>query len=220
MSPRPTFELELKELSESIIQMCEFVENSYDRLFDAIEVKDAYAIEQIMQSDRRVNDMERKIESRCLSIITRQQPVARDLRVVSAALKVVTDLERVGDHVSDIAELILRLDFKALGDCAGHLPLMIEETRGMVHDSVHAFVHKDEEAGKAVIKRDDVVDNLFNKVKEDIVLALKDGRQNADDCVDILMIAKYLEKIGDHGVNIAEWLLFETTGNIKEFRIL
>lgn len=219
MSPRPIFEMELKELCKDIVQMCEFVEMSYNNLFAAIEVKDKNAVEQILQNDRRVNDMERKIESKCLSVITKQQPVAKDLRTVSAALKVVTDLERVGDHVSDIAELILRMDFRDMDKISKNLPFMIEETRKMVHDAVHAFAHKDVDATKEIIDRDDIVDDYFNKVKDDIVKALKQDAHNADDCVDILMIAKYLEKIADHGVNIVQWLVFEATGNIKQFRI-
>lgn len=220
MSPRPTFEMELKALSESIIEMCEFVETSYEKLFTAIELKDEETTKLILEYDRKVNDMEREIESKCLTIITRQQPVAKDLRIVSAALKVVTDLERVGDHVSDIAELVLRMKFFKMQEVAPHLTEMIEETRKMVHDSVHAFVYKDVEACKEIIKRDDIVDELFNLVKNDLVAALKHDSHNADDCVDILMVAKYLEKIADHGVNIAEWLVFEATGNIQEFRIL
>lgn len=219
MSPRTIFEQELSILKNDIEEMGQEIEKSYDRLFDAITEKDAETIEELMRNDRRVNDMERKIESRCLSLITKQQPVARDLRMISASLKVVTDLERVGDHVADIADLVLRLNFVDFNTYSSHLNLMIEETKKIIHDAVDAFINRDEETAKEFYKRDDVIDDLFNKVKEDIVCCLKAENKNVDECVDILMIVKYLEKIGDHAVNISEWEVFRETGTMKEFRL-
>lgn len=219
MSPRTVFEEELSALKNNIQEMGQEVEKAYDSLFDAIKEKDRETIEALKRNDRRVNDMERKIESRCLALITKQQPVAKDLRMISAALKVVTDLERVGDNVADIADLILRLDFADFGLYSTHLETMIEETKRIIHDGVDAFINRDVETAKEFYKRDDVIDDLFNLVKEDLVNCLKKEDQNVDNCIDILMIAKYLEKMGDHAVIIAEWEVFRETGTMKEFRI-
>lgn len=220
MSPRTIFEQELNELRENVTAMSRQVEYTYVALFQALEDKEENRIKDIMKSDRGISDMERSIESKCLSLITRQQPVARDLRAVSASLKVVTDIERVGDHVSDIAELLLRLNLKALDSYSEHLVPMMYAAKEMVHASVEAFVERDEEAARIVIADDDIVDDLFNKVKNDLIEYLKKETKNADECIDVLMIAKYFEKIGDHAVNIAEWELFQETGDLGDVRLL
>ena len=220
MSPRIVFEQELKALKESVTTMSLLVENTYDELFQALEDKDENKIRKIMESDRTVSDMERNIESRCLSLLTRQQPVARDLRTVSASLKVVTDIKRVGDIISDIAELLLRLNMTELSSYSVHLPAMMRSTKAMLREAVESFVERNEREARIVIDEDDIVDEFFNKVKEDLIGYLKKETKNADDCIDILMIAKYFEKIGDHAVNIAEWELFQETGDIGNTRIL
>lgn len=220
MSPRPTFEHELEVLNQSVTEMGTRVENSYDNLFNALADKDEDTMVTILKCDRIVNDMERGIESHCLSLLTRQQPVAGDLRMVSAALKVVTDIERVGDHVSDIAELLLRLELPDLGEFSQSLPPMVDATKRIIHEAVDAFVAGNSEDAKEVIASDDIIDDLFNKVKEDLIISLKQESKTPDECVDILMITKYLEKIGDHAVNIAEWELFRATGSIKDIRLL
>lgn len=220
MSPRIVFEHELEELKEKVAAMSLQVETTYEELFLALDKKDEQKIKKIMEIDRAVSDMERNIESRCLSLLTRQQPVARDLRTVSASLKVVTDMERVGDHVSDIAELLVRLRMNPLESYSEHLVPMREAVKEMIHAAVEAFVERNEEAAKEVIDSDDVVDELFNKVKNDLIEYLKKETKNADECIDILMIAKYFEKMGDHAVNIGEWALFQETGDIGNVRLL
>ncbi len=220
MSPRIVFEQELEQLKESVATMSLLVENTYDELFQALEEKNENKIREIMESDRMVSDMERSIESRCLSLLTRQQPVARDLRAVSATLKVVTDIKRVGDILSDIAELLLRLRMEGLSSYSVHLPAMMKTTKEMLREAVEAFTERKEREAGIVIEEDDIVDEFFNKVKEDLIDYLKKETKNADDCIDILMIAKYFEKIGDHAVNIAEWELFQETGDIGNMRIL
>lgn len=220
MSPRPTFEQELKQLHEDVKEMGMTVEHTYDELFDAVSRKDDEMVAHVMKSDRMINNMQRNIEASCLTLITKQQPVARDLRLVTAALKVVTDIERIGDHCADIAELMLRLDMADLTGYSEHLPKMIEETKKLEHAAVDAFVNRDLTAAKQVILDDDIVDELFNKVKMDLVEHIKAGTVGADECVDVLMIAKYLEKIGDHAVNIGEWEEFQENGMIDDVRIL
>ena len=176
--------------------------------------------EDIIKGDRTINDLERSIEARCLSIILRQQPVAGDLRVVSSALKVVTDLERIGDHASDIAELILRIKGEHVYHVVRHIPSMAIAAREMVRCSIEAFINQDIETAKQIEKQDDVVDELFSKVKLDVVDLLKQSTEQIDQCIDLLMVAKYLERIGDHAVNVCEWTEFSKTGALKNVRIL
>lgn len=219
MSPRLLFEEELEELKRSVSDMGEQIEKVYDRLFEVLKERDREALEAIVTNDRVINDMQRSIEAKCLTLLTKQQPVARDLRTVSAALKVVTDIERVGDHVSDMAELFLRLDMHNVEDFSASLPQMIEAAKRSVGEAIEAFADMNMEAAKDVIAFDDVIDDLFNKVKEELIGNLRSGKKDPDDCVDVLMIAKYLEKIGDHAVNIGEWAIFRETGDIDDVRI-
>lgn len=219
MSPRLLFEEELEELKRSVSDMGEQIEKVYDRLFEVLKERDRGALEAIVTNDRVINDMQRSIEAKCLTLLTKQQPVARDLRTVSAALKVVTDIERVGDHVSDMAELFLRLDMQNVEDFSASLPQMIEAAKRSVGEAIEAFADMNMEAAKDVIAFDDVIDDLFNKVKEELIGDLRSGKKDPDDCVDVLMIAKYLEKIGDHAVNIGEWAIFRETGDIDDVRI-
>lgn len=220
MSPRPIFEQELRKLHKDVEEMGLTIEKTYDELFEAIEFKDDDTVSRIMKGDRIINNMQRNIEASCLSLITKQQPVARDLRMVTAALMVVTDIERIGDQCADIAEMVLRLRMADPGRFSVHMPNLIEETRKLEHAAVDAFVNRDWAAARQVIHDDDIVDDLFNKVKMDLVEYIKTGSFGADECVDVLMIAKYLEKIGDHAVNIAEWENFQESGTIEDMRIL
>lgn len=220
MSPRVLFEKQLMQLHADVEEMGLTVEETYDRLFEALGKQDEEEVMAVLKNDRIINDMQRTIEASCLSLITKQQPVAKDLRLVTASLKVVTDIERIGDHCSDIAELLLRMKLKDLSAYSEHIKAMIEETKKLEHAAVDAFVSRDMEAAKKVIAGDDIVDDLFNKVVEDLVDYLKKGTVNADECIDVLMIAKYLEKIGDHAVNIGEWEIFQETGTIADVRLL
>lgn len=220
MSPRTTFINELNQLKENVADMATRVEKNYETLFEAYEKKEKAAIEKIVAVDKDINRRQREIESECLFLITRQQPIVSDLRAVTASLKVVTDIERVGDHVADIAELLIRMDMKELAAYSAHLNPMIRETRDMLRMAVDAFTGRNKEEAQEVIQKDDVVDELFNAVKNDVIESLKKEIRDADECVDILMIAKYLEKIGDHVVNICEWEIFKETGNISDMRLL
>lgn len=216
MSPRITFEHELEELKQSVTDMGIRVETLYENLFRALDEKDKESVETILKSDRIINDMQRSIEAQCLSLITKQHPIASDLRMVTAALKVVTDMERIGDHISDMAELFIRLGLPELSEFSTSLTEMAEAAKHMVQIAVDAFVNRNQEGAKEAIKQDDIVDDLFNRVKEDLIYLLKEEKKSADDCVDVLMITKYLEKIGDHAVNIGEWEIFRETGIIKD----
>lgn len=220
MTVRKTFVRELTELDKSLREMGRFVEDSIDRLVEVMEKQDRQQALIIIKSDRDVNDMERGIEAKCLSLITRQQPVAGDLRIVSAALKAVTDLERIGNHAADIAGLLTRCGRRDFSQISPHLPAMTRAAKDMVHNGINAFADRSLPDAKAVITGDDVVDELFNRVKYDIVMNLKTEKADVDSCIDLLMIAKYLEKIGDHAVNIAEWEIFRETGVMENVRLL
>ena len=220
MSVRVTYELELEKLNQDLKEMAHMVENAIGQTFVAFEDQNHEKAEEIIKGDRTINDMERAVESRCLSLILRQQPVACDLRQVSTALKVVTDLERIGDHASDIAELILRIKVEHAYHIVKHLPTMAAAAQKMVHDAIEAFIAQDLEAAMEIIKRDDEVDTLFNQVKTDVIDLLKTSPNQADQGIDLLMVAKYLERIGDHAVNVCEWTQFSKTGALKNVRIM
>ncbi len=220
MTTRVNYEHELNLLNDDIKEMGHMVENSIEQCFIAFEDQDFEKAEDIIKGDRTINDLERSIEARCLSIILRQQPVAGDLRVVSSALKVVTDLERIGDHASDIAELILRIKGEHVYHVVRHIPAMAAAAREMVGSSIEAFITQDIETAKLIEQQDDVVDELFSKVKDDVVDLLKHSSEHIDQCIDLLMVAKYLERIGDHAVNVCEWTEFAKTGALKNVRIL
>ena len=220
MSVRVTYELELEKLNQDLKEMAHMVENAIEQTFVAFEDQNHEKAEEIIKGDRTINDMERAVESRCLSLILRQQPVACDLRQVSTALKVVTDLERIGDLASDIAELILRIKVEHAYHIVKHLPTMAAAAQKMVHDAIEAFIAQDLEAAMEIIKRDDEVDTLFNQVKTDVIDLLKTSPNQADQGIDLLMVAKYLERIGDHAVNVCEWTQFSKTGALKNVRIM
>lgn len=220
MTTRSMYLEELNSLRKSLAEMGAAVEESFNLLLTAVENKDTDLEQQIIRGDRVINDMERSIESQCLSLITRQQPIAGDLRMISAALKVVTDIERIGDQTADIAELMLRLRDCDLDAYSRHITGRLQVAKEIVHDAVGAFVNRDSRAADEVIRHDDVVDELFAKVKDDLVHMLQEGVDNIDACVDVLMIAKYLERIGDHAVNIAEWEIFQESGAIQHIRLM
>lgn len=220
MSIRVNYEHELNRLKDDIKEMGHMVETSIEQCFIAFEDQDFEKAEDIIKGDRTINDLERSVEARCLSIILRQQPVAGDLRVVSSSLKVVTDLERIGDHASDIAELILRIKGEHVYHVVRHIPAMAGAAREMVRGSIEAFISQDLEAAKKIENQDDIVDDLFSKVKDDVVSLLKQSTEHIDQCIDLLMVAKYLERIGDHAVNVCEWTEFSKTGALKNVRIL
>lgn len=220
MAARILFEQELELLKNKVMEMSERAQSSYDRLVKAVKANDRETLKLLLDNDRQMMDMQRSIEARCLTLLTKQQPVARDLRLVSSALKVVTDVERIGDHVSDIAELYLRMSGKVYdGEYEALLSTMMAEAGEMLTEAVDAFVEGHEETARAVIARDDVVDDLFNQVKEKMMEAIRGQSLDADRVVDYLMVAKYLEKIGDHAVNIGEWALFRMTGDMQGVKL-
>lgn len=221
MSVRMNFEHELETLRENMDAMGKEVEQAFADLLVAIALNNLEELDRIQKNDRKINEMERKIEAECLLLLTRQQPVlASDLRIVSSVMKAVGDMERIGDHAADIADMAVRLNGISYKEYAPSMPEMLEQTRKILCDGVELFMARDKEQAKIFYKRDDKIDDLFNQVKEELITCLKEGKKNPDACVDLLMIAKYLERIGDHTVNISEWEVFKETGSIKNERIL
>jgi len=220
MTARLSFERELDVLRDNLTEMGQLIEAAIEKTLEAFETQNEVLSNEIIEGDRNINDMEKTIEARCLSLILKQQPVARDLRVVTTALKVVTDMERIGDHAADIAELIIREKRVPIYNLVKNIPEMGKVAKSMVHDAVHAFTTIDVEAARATMDRDDIVDDLFDKVKEEVAFLLRASNEHVDQCVDILMIAKYFERIGDHAVNICEWTEFHETGSVNNIRIL
>ena len=196
--PRKTFEASLEDLNVELIKMGAIVENAINSAIIALKNNDDKLAKEVVDQDRVIDDMEKDIEAKCLSLILRQQPVACDLRVVSTALKMVTDMERIGDQAADIAELVMDFKSDLKYKAIEHIPAMAEAAVSMVHGAIAAFVNNDMEAAREIIKKDDIVDELFEKVKSDVSLSLQADVKNCDMDINFLMIAKYLERIGDH----------------------
>ena len=204
------FERQLEALHVQIITMGSFCEKAISLSNKAIRGEDC--IKAIFETDREIDTKEREIENLCMRILLHQQPVARDLRQISAALKMITDMERIGDQASDIAEIIITEDKSEAQD----IPMIIkmsEAASKMVRDSVNAYVEKDLDLARKVMENDDVVDELFEEVKMTLInfIAENKGLQGVE-AIDLIMVAKYLERIADHATNIAEWVEFSITG--------
>lgn len=223
MNARRAFDEELEQLHIELIRMGAMAEEAIEKSITALLRHDRGLAGDIIAGDHQVDNMEKSIEARCLQLLLRQQPVARDLRSVSSALKIITDMERIGDQAADIAEISLHINGDNQLKMAGHLPQMAKTAMEMVHASIDAFVREDQETAQSTIRRDDEVDALFCQVRGDLIAYLQgkaNGTEEVDQAIDILMIAKYLERIGDHAVNICEWVEFYLTGEHKHTKIL
>ena len=212
---RNRFDEQLFELNREIIEMGAMCEEAIAKAAKALVSGDVILAEDVKANGGAIDQMERDIESRCMKLLLHQQPVARDLRLISAALKMITDMERIGDQAEDIAEIVTFLK----GHTMERLEL-IEEMAGatieMVTASVDAFVKKDVELAKRVIERDDIVDDYFCRIKCGIMSMISANSTDGEFALDLLMIAKYFERIGDHATNIAEWVIYSVTGTHKE----
>ena len=208
---RSRFDEQLELLNRELIEMGALCEQVISMAARALMSGDTKLAAQITPLDGEIDQMERDVESRCLKLLLQQQPVAKDLRQVSAALKMVTDMERIGDQASDIAEIIGFLHGRGGEDCA-FIGQMGEATIRMVSGSIDAFVRRDTKLADEVIAHDDIVDAYFLKVKTALIQYIAASPDDGEYALDLLMIAKYFERIGDHAVNIAEWVLFSVTG--------
>ena len=211
MAARFSFDAELSALSASLLRMSSLATEAIASAITAFEQHDAALAENVIQGDAKLNELEREIEHQCMTLLLRQQPVARDLRIISTAMKMITDIERIGDAAADIAEISRHI----VRDIPAVLPdirAMAEEAQSMVCDAVAAFTVADVDAAKKIIARDDIMDDAFNNIKNHLVSVLAEDSSMADTAIDYLMVIKYLERLGDHAVNVCEWTEYYKTG--------
>ena len=212
---RNKFDEQLATLNEELTQMGCLCEQAIALASKALLDKDDKLAREVIAADREVDQKERDVESLCLKLLLRQQPVARDLRQISAALKMITDMERIGDQAADISEIALILKDRDI-EKADHIAQMAAAAIRMVTDSVDAYVRQDLELARSVIHYDDVVDDLFVRIREDLIAKIAADPTCGGEALDLLMVAKYLERIGDHATNIAEWVEFSILGRHPE----
>lgn len=208
---RSHFDAQLEKLNMELITMGALCEDAISAAIKALLDNDDTLLEQVFRSDSEIDQKERDIESICMKLLLQQQPVARDLRTISSALKMISDMERIGDQASDIAEITRYIGTKDSMSKV-HIRDMATAAIKMVTDSIESFVRKDLDLARSVVKYDDVVDDLFDKVKAELIRLVGENHSDGEFCIDLLMIAKYLERIGDHAVNVAEWVEYSITG--------
>ena len=212
---RNRFDEQLFELNREIIEMGAMCEEAIAYAAKALSSGDIALATKVKNNEVAIDQKERDIESCCMKLLLHQQPVARDLRLISATLKMITDMERIGDQAEDIAEIVTFLNGHTMEDME-LIEEMARETIEMVTASVDAFVKKDVELAQKVIDQDDIVDDYFSRVKGGIISLVAENHADGEFALDLLMIAKYFERIGDHATNIAEWVIYSVTGTHKE----
>jgi len=209
---RSKFDEQLELLNTELVKMGALIENAIQSASQALLQKSVKDAQKAIAFDHEIDQMERDIETLCLKLILQQQPVAKDLRLISAALKMITDMERIGDQATDISEIAILLADKPYIKKIEHLPQMAEVTIKMVTKSVDAFVTRDIELTREAVKMDDIVDNLFDTIKKELIALIGQNPETGEQAIDLLMVAKYFERIGDHAENIAEWVEFSISG--------
>ena len=212
---RNRFDRQLSTLNDELIEMGSMIEKSIETAIKALVNQDVDLARHAIEADEEIDRQERIIEDLCLKLLLQQQPVAKDLRLISSALKMITDMERIGDHASDISEITIALADQPYIKKLEHIQQMAKETMIMLVGSIEAFVDKDLEKANEVIKRDDVVDDLFDKVKKELIQMIHENADKGEQAADLLMVAKYMERIGDNATNISEWVIFSITGEHK-----
>ena len=206
------FDEQLEQLNKEIISMGTLVEQAIEMAVDALIRQDVEKAKKAMDFDEEVDRKEKIIENLCLRLLLQQQPVAKDLRIISAALKMITDMERIGDHATDISDLAIALSSLPHIEQLTHIEQMAKETMLMLIQGLEAYVEKDYDKAEKVIARDDIIDGLFTRVKQELIDVIQKNSDCASQAADLLMVAKYFERIGDHATNIAEWAIFSITG--------
>lgn len=209
---RNRFDRQLVQLNNELIEMGGMIEKAISDTVKALVNQDIELASNVIEYDEEIDHQEREIEQLCLKLLLQQQPVAKDLRLISAALKMITDMERIGDHATDISEITIELSKESYIKQLDHIQQMAKETMVMLVQSVEAFVNKDMDKARTVIVHDDVVDDLFNKVKAELIAMIHEDVNAGEQASDLLMAAKYFERIGDHATNISEWVIFSITG--------
>jgi len=210
---RVTFDTELNQLNQALITLGGMVEASIEKAIIALKKQDVALAKTIIEGDDVIDDQERLIEKKCINIIARHQPLAIDLRTVSAALKVITDLERIADHSSDISELVVSMAGEPYIKPLIDIPKLSDISREMVQEALNAYIQRDQVLARSVIERDDEADFLFERITQDLIALMQQSPATVRQGVSLLLLAKYLERVADHAVNVAEWAIYVTTGN-------
>ena len=205
---RSKFDEQLHLLNQEMMQMGSMIEDSIQKAINALIDQNVELAKKIMDNDTQIDHEQKKIENLCFNLLMQQQPVAKDLRVISAAMKMVTDMERIGDHAADISEMTILMSKTKYIPNLEHINRMASETVQMLIRSIEAYVEKDMKKAVDVIASDDVVDDLFDKNKAELIEQIQREPQSAESAADMLMVAKYFERIGDHATNIAAWVIF------------
>ncbi len=213
---RNRFDKQLAQLNNEMVDMGSLIEKAIEMAVKALVQQDVALAKETISFDREIDQQEKTIENLCLKLLLQQQPVAKDLRLISSALKMITDMERIGDHAEDISEITIMLAETPYIKKLDHIIQMSKETTIMVVKSIEAFVSKDLEMARNVIKHDDIVDALFIETKRELIHLININAENGEQAADLLMVAKYFERIGDHATNIAEWVIFSITGQHAE----
>ena len=217
MSVRKLFEEELSGLKTELVEMCRLTEQMINNAITALVNRDRELGKSVGLADKRVDEYEMDIEKRCMKILLRQQPVAKDFREVSTALKMITDIERFGDQASDIGDLVYTMPGERYIKKLEHITAMGNLAEKMVRESVDSFISNNEALANEVIALDDEMDDLFLTVKKELIELIKKDGANGDQAIELMMVAKYLERIGDHAVNVAEWTKYNETGVHEKF---
>ena len=210
---------QLVELNDELMEVGSLIEKAIEMAIAALVKQDVERAGDAIKFDEEIDHQEKEIEGLCMKLLLQQQPVARDLRLISAALKMITDMERTGAHAADISEMTILMAGSTYEKSEMDIELvkeMAKETTDMVIKSVDAFVSKDLELARHVIKQDDVVDDLFDRFKHQLILKINENVKNGEQATDMLLVAKYFERIGDHATNIAEWVIYSITGAHEE----
>lgn len=215
---RNRFDRQLAQLNDEMIEMGSMIEEAIEKAVSALVNKDIEKAKEAIASDEEIDQQEREIENLCLKLLLQQQPVARDLRQISSALKMITDMERIGDHAADISEITILMSGAPYIKKLEHIQEMAKETMQMLVTAIDAFVEKDLDKAQKVISHDDVVDDLFRQVKTELIQLIHENADNGEQAADLLMIAKYFERIGDHATNISEWVIFSIKGTHGEVK--
>lgn len=213
MSIRTHYEKELNGVFDNLVLMCRHIEIAIEKCVKALTDRDFVLANEVCEEEKLIDKLERDIEQSCLKILVMEHPVASDFREVSAALKMITDLERIGDQTRDIAEITTQIGNKEYIKKMVHIPQMAVIVIQMVKDGVQAYINRDIDLARSLDKTDDKVDELFNVVMSDLIALIKKNPDNAEQVIMFMMITKYLERIGDHAVNIGEWVEYAITGN-------
>lgn len=213
---RTSFDVELKELQGEIIKMGTFVREAIDRAVESLAQRDIELAKEVVQDDEIADKYEQEIEKKCLKLLATRQPMAVDLRMIGTALKIVTDLERMADHASDIAKITIRLNGEPLIKPLVDIPRMAEISQLMVKESLEAFINKDMDLAYSMIERDNEVDQLYSQIFRELLTYMMEDPKTIKQATHLLFVAQFLERIGDHATNLGEWVIYMITGEKKE----